>query len=380
MKRKVLFIAAHRPDRAPGQRFRFEQYFDHLASNGYEPTLSYLISERDDRVFYAPGGYLRKGGIFLRSFARRSLDALRASDYDIIFIFREAFLTGTTLFESLFDRSRAKLVFDFDDAIWLPNISEGNRALGWLKNPRKTEEIIAMSDMVFAGNPYLAEYASGFSDCVKIVPTTIDTEEYRPRTRVDAGPVCIGWSGSVTTIPHFEYALPALTEIKRRYGDRICFRVIGDGGYTNPALGIQGVPWRRESEVADLTAIDIGIMPLPDDAWARGKCGLKGLQYMALEIPTIMSPVGVNTEIVSSGTNGFLATATEEWVEALAKLVESTELRRQIGTAGRRTVLERYSTMSQRDNYVRYFDEVLAAKAPRRADGARSSSVSSTHA
>jgi glycosyltransferase involved in cell wall biosynthesis len=109
----------------------------------------------------------------------------------------------------------------------------------------------------------------------------------------------------------------------------------------------------------DLQEIDIGIMPLPDDEWARGKCGLKGLQYMALEIPTIMSPVGVNSEIIQNGINGFLADSEESWIENLARLIEQPSLRQRIGVAGRETVVQHYSVISQQSRYLQYFNALL---------------------
>lgn len=374
-RRKILFVAAHRPGRSPSQRFRFEQYLDHLAENGFEPMMSYLISESDDRAFYAPGHYATKAGILVKSAARRAADAIRATRCDIVFVQREAFMTGTTLFEWAFARSGARLVFDFDDAIWLPNVSSHNRMLGWLKDAGKTSRIIGMSDMVFAGNPHLAEYASAYNDRVRLVPTTIDTDEYRVRPGQGGPGVCIGWSGSPTTIQHFEHAVPALRELKRRFGERLRFKVIGDASYRNVELGVTGTPWRRETEVDDLVDIDIGIMPLPDDPWAKGKCGLKGLQYMALGIPTVMSPVGVNSEIVAHGENGYLASTTEQWVEVLSGLVEDAAARERVGMAGRRTVEERFSVASQRDVYLECFHEVLESH-PRTAvalEGARPS-------
>jgi glycosyltransferase involved in cell wall biosynthesis len=159
----------------------------------------------------------------------------------------------------------------------------------------------------------------------------------------------------VTTIKHLELALPFLRSLKARYGERITFKVIGDGRFADEGLGIRGQPWRAAEEVSDLTSLDIGIMPLPDDEWARGKCGLKGLQYMALEIPTVMSPVGVNCEIVHDGQNGFLAAEAGEWTEKLSRLIESSELRERIGRAGRETVKERYSVKVQRGRYLEYF-------------------------
>lgn len=150
---------------------------------------------------------------------------------------------------------------------------------------------------------------------------------YAPVPKHKSDKITIGWSGSITTIKHFEFALPVLRKLKEKYGDRLRFKVIGDASYTNEELGIKGIGWKREDEVKELSEFDIGVMPLPDDEWANGKCGLKGLQYMALEIPTIMSPVGVNTEIIKDGKNGFLASEINEWLEKTSRLIENSDLR-----------------------------------------------------
>ena len=136
-------------------------------------------------------------------------------------------------------------------------------------------------------------------------------------------------------------------------------KVIGDGTYRNDALEIHGIAWNKQDEVKELSEMDIGIMPLPDDPWARGKCGLKGLQYMALGIPTIMSPVGVNTEIIQHGVNGFLASDTEQWVDVITRLIENRELREQIGEAARKTVIDKYSVVANRQVYLNAFNQLL---------------------
>lgn len=355
----ILFIASHRLDRAPGQRFRFEQYFGHLERNGFRCELSHLVTEQDDAVLYRKGHYLDKARFVRRCHRKRRADLARMHEFDIVFIFREALMTRSIAFEKAFRRGGARIVFDFDDSIWLPNVSDANRRWAWMKDADKTSRIIALSDLVLAGNPYLADYARGYNGHVEVVPTTIDTDEYRPVERPAGGPVTIGWSGSITTIQHFQHALPFLRAIKERFGDRVAFRVIGDGTYREASLGIQGMPWRKDTELQDLAAIDIGIMPLPDDPWAKGKCGLKGLQYMGLGIPAIMSPVGVNTEIIQDGVNGYLADGTGEWVQKLATLVEDAELRRRIGAQARRTVEERYSVKAWRDRYLQLFNDLL---------------------
>jgi glycosyltransferase involved in cell wall biosynthesis len=358
--KKILFIAAHRKDRAPNQRFRFEQYFSYLETHGFHCELSSLISAEDDKPFYQSGNYLTKILIGLKALKKRFSDVNRRNDFDIIFIAREAFMTGSTFFETRFKNSKAKIVYDFDDSIWIEVISKNNKALAWLKDAGKTSRIIAMADLVFAGNAFLAQYAKPFNANVVIVPTTIDTDLYAPKVgrTPEKKQVVIGWSGSVSTVEHFEHALPVLQKIKEKYGNVIRFKVIGDGSYRNESLHIQGLPWKHDTEIFDLHEIDVGIMPLPDNEWTWGKCGLKGLQYMALEIPTIMSAVGVNRDIIQDGVNGFLATTEHEWIEKLSLLIESADLRNKLGKAGRTTVVDHYSVSSQKGRYLEYFEHL----------------------
>jgi glycosyltransferase involved in cell wall biosynthesis len=354
---KILFLTVHRPDRSPSQRFRFEQYINFLKENNYECTHFFLLDEKSDKTFYSRGKLISKFFIILKSALKLWKLSGRANDYDFIFIQRETFMLGTSFFEKRFSRSKAKLIFDFDDSIWLLDVSNANKAFAWLKNPNKTAEIISMSDVAVGGNPYLCDYARRFNKNVKLIPTTIDTVEYTNKGNKNTS-LCIGWSGSLTTLKHFDHAVPFLKKLKEKYGDKISIKAIGDKNYKNAGLNVISLPWKKEHEVEELSTFDIGIMPLPDDKWASGKCGLKGLQYMALEIPTIMSPVGVNSEIIQDGENGFLASTEQEWIDKLSRLIESKELREKIGKAGRKTVEQKYSIEAQKNNYLKLFQEL----------------------
>jgi glycosyltransferase involved in cell wall biosynthesis len=352
-QKRILFVSAHPRGFAPSQRFRFEQYVDFLADHGFETTFSPIVRPDEYPLLYAPGNTPRKARIFARGLATRLAQSLRRTGADAAIVQREAIQLGTTVFESALARSRAKLVFDFDDAIWLADASPANRRMAWLKRPGKASRLIALADQVWAGNGYLAGYARRFNADVQVVPTTVDTERHRPPPhRPVDGPVCLGWTGSPSTIKHFELVVPVLLRLRERFGERINFRVIGDGLYRNEVLEISGLPWREETEIEDLSAIDIGLMPLPNDEWAKGKCGLKALQFMAMELPVVTSPVGVNTEIVQDGVNGFLASDDDEWFERVSELIESAQLRTEIGRAARRTVVEHYSVASQREHYL----------------------------
>lgn len=358
--RKILYIVPHRYGRSPGQRFRCEQYLEFLAQHNFEITYSNLITEKEDTTFYTKGKYFAKFILLLKYISRRYKDIRRASDFDIIFIYREAFFLGTTYFEKQIAKRNKNIIFDFDDSIWLNDVSHGNADLKWLKRSTKTADIIKLSKMIFAGNNYLASYASSFNKNIKIIPTTIDTEYHKKNHENKKNhEICIGWTGTSTTLKHFETSISALKKIKQKYQTNVYFKVIVDFPYQLDILELKAIGWSKNTEIADLCEFDIGIMPLPDDEWSKGKCGFKGLQYMALEIPTIMSPVGVNSEIIQDSENGFLASTEDEWVEKLSLLIESPELREKMGKAGRQTVVEKYSVDSQKHNYLHYFNELL---------------------
>jgi glycosyltransferase involved in cell wall biosynthesis len=360
-RKRILYIVQHRFNRSPGQRYRCEQYMAALEAAGFECVYSPLQvnSKEDDELYY--GTYFQKLMLFTKGAFRRMKDVIRANKFDIVFIYREAFMTGTTVFEKLVKRSGAKIVFDFDDAIWKHDISEGNKGLGWLKRPEKTDDIISLADLVFAGNEYLAQYARRFNKEVVIIPSTIDLDYYRVPPKVSSDNiVTIGWTGSLTTIEHFKTIIPVLKSLKEKFADRIAFKVLGVPQYVNAELGIQGIKWTHETEVRETASFDIGIMPLPDNEWSRGKCGMKGLQYMALEVATVMSAVGVNKDIIKDGENGFLTSSDEEWVEKLSLLIDSKDLRNKLGKAGRKTVEEKYSSAAIKNQYLRYFEELVA--------------------
>ena len=357
--KKVLILCLHRPDRSPSQRFRFEQYLPYLEQQGYQFHFSYLLDAADDQIFYKPGHYLQKLRIVIQSSWKRWKETLLVKKYDLVFVQREGYMLGTAFFEKRMAR-KIPMIFDFDDAIWMQVVSDGNKKLSFLKNANKTRELIGASALVLAGNAYLADYALQYNKNVVIVPTTLDTDTHQPvKKNKQQEAVCIGWSGSFSTIPHFELAIPALKKIREKFGDRVYFKVYGDGRYQNKELGITGIAWSAEKELEELSEIEIGIMPLPDDEWSKGKCGFKGLLYMSMSIPAVMSPVGVNKEIVQHGINGFLPANDEEWVNVLSALIEDAAKRKLIGEAGRKTVEERYSVEAWKGKYQKLFDELL---------------------
>ena len=214
--------------------------------------------------------------------------------------------------------------------------------MSYLKFPGKTATICRRARQVMAGNRYLADYATRLSDAVTVIPTTIDTKLYRPelhRPRVGAS-VTIGWTGSHSTLRHLERLVPALSELARTHPFRLV--VVGAEAPDVPGAEVVSRHWTAETEVEDLSDIDIGLMPLSDEPWTRGKCGLKVLQYMGLGIPAVVSPVGVNTEIVAHGENGLVANRDAAWVDHLKTLMNDSGCG--VGSAPKRARPSRHAT------------------------------------
>lgn len=358
MKRnkKILFVAHHRLDRSPGQRYRFEQYFSYLSENGVSCELANIISEKDDQILYNSYNYIKKGLIAINAYRKRFLNYKNIKNYDLIVLYREAVLTRSIVFEKLFASSGVPLVFDFDDAIWIKDVSKVNRSISFLKNEKKIEKILPLCTHVTCGNDYLKNYALKFNSNVTILPSTVNTDLYKPMNlNGHSGKVKIGWVGSHTTIKHFQKIINVYKLLKKKYGDKISFKVIGDPNYKNEELNIVGVPWDNNTEVELFNSFDIGVMPLPRDNWTEGKCGMKGLLYMSTGKPAVVSNIGVNNDIIENGVNGFLCNGEDQWYNVLSELIENDKLRKQIGDQGRKTVVNKYSTLSQRDNYLNLY-------------------------
>lgn len=339
----------------PSQRFRFEQYLEPLRAHGIACEVRPLLDPETAKILYRPGFLGQKAGLVLRGALARLRDLAEARRFDVVMVHREAYPLGYPLIERLLSWIGRPYLFDFDDAIYLSNTSQANRFIAPLKFAQKTAVIAAHASCVIAGNPHLADWARAYNPRVRVIPTTIDTQRYTPQPKATGGPVCVGWSGSVTTIEHLRPLSGVLRRVQARYGVRL--RVLGDPRFTIEGAAVESLPWQEATEVADLAPLDIGIMPLPDEEWARGKCGLKALQYMGLGIATVMSPVGVNAEIAAGGA-ARLASTDAEWEATLGQLIEDATARRTLGAAGRARVVERYSIEA---NVPRYVEAIRAA-------------------
>lgn len=353
---RVLALVPYPERRAPGQRFRIEQWAPLMRVEGIEVTVSPFLDDGGMDVLYRRGHAPAKIASVLRGHARRVGQVRALGEFDVAYVYREATLVGPTWVERAVAR-RLPLVYDFDDAIYLPAASAANARMRFLKDPGKAATLCRLAAHVTAGNEHLAAFARRHAARVTVMPSTIDTASYRPAARAPSARPVIGWTGSPTTIPYLAALLPALRRLRERMDFEL--RVVG-GTLEDEALDVVCVPWRAESEVDDLRAMDVGLMPLADDEWTRGKCGMKALQYMALGIPAVVSPVGVNTAIVRPGVNGMHARTDDEWIDSLLELGRDPLLRERLGRAARRTVEEEWSASVHAPRMARVLRETAA--------------------
>lgn len=329
---KIAFLAT-RADK-PSTRFRISQYFDFLEASGISPSLL----------------------IFPVHFWNRLPFYLSLRAYDIVVVSRKL-LTAPEIF--LLKKCAPHLFFDFDDAIIYKdsNQKEIKRSESAWKRFKK---IISFSHTVLAGNDYLKAMALPFSTNVHILPTPVDTDRYQTRIVESLNParLTIGWMGSASTLFYLKQILPALETLYRKY-PFIQLKIVANDFFTHPFIPVIKKPWAFEDEVRDLQSFDIGVMPLTDDVWARGKCGLKLLQYMACGISSVCSPVGVNAGIIENGVNGFHASSPEEWILRLDQLIQNPSLRREFGIRARKKAVEEYSVKVNGEKLIRLFKKAL---------------------
>lgn len=353
--KKVAFIVPYPVGEAPSQRFRFEQYFVYLEEANIQYEIFPFLSLSTWEILYKPGNTFIKITGIINGFLRRCLLMFQLGKYDFVFIHREVSPIGPPIFEWIIAKVfRKKIIYDFDDAIWLPNTSENNKIVAGIKWHSKTSSICKWAYKVSCGNDYLCKYALAYNPNVVLNPTTIDTNNLHNQTKNQQSnlPV-IGWTGSHSTIEYLDDIIPIIAELEKKYAFK--FVVISNKKPNYNLESLEFVAWQKETEIDDLIQLNIGIMPLRKDAWSEGKCGFKALQYMSLGIPAIVSPIGVNKKIVTHKVNGYLVNNDEEWKQALEDLLQNVSERIAMGTQARLTIENNFSVNSNKKNFLALF-------------------------
>ncbi|MBC7818726.1 MAG: glycosyltransferase family 4 protein, partial [Planctomycetaceae bacterium] len=339
----------------PSSRFRVLQFVPHLQRLGHECL---VLPSRPDKYASWPLLGFRLSGVIKRRNRRADLAALERWSPGVVVLERELFSDATIDLEQALRRIARRLVLDIDDGLF---------AL----NRRKFEMLCGLTDHVIAGNDLLATRVQTINPRVTVIPTCVDLEKYSRisnlKSQISNPPLILGWTGTAANIEYLEILREPLKQVAREFP--IELRVIAESdrplrrlGFNRDGIPTRSIRWSEATEVADLGAFNIGLMPMPDTDWTRYKCGLKILQYMAAGIPAVASPVGVNSQIIHHGQNGWLATTPDEWTFVLRQLLSDPNRYDSVVSAARITVAENYSVQVQLPRLVACLEGVCAGQ------------------
>jgi len=334
---KILSLNRYGPLGA-SSRVRFYQYFPYLETQGIKVTVSPLLGDNYIKDLYA--GKPRKFGFVVKSYLQRVRYLFKTQNFDLIWIEKELLPWFPAWGEKALFCLGVPYVIDYDDAIFHRYNLHSDFLVRALLG-RKIDTVMRHASLVTVGSDYLWDYARKAGAVrVEYLPSVIDLNRYSLIAPAKNATFCIGWIGSPVTSHYLHLVQPALQELCNGGSSRLV--LVGSG-----KIGLNGVPleirsWSEETENKDIQDFDVGIMPLPNNPWERGKCGYKLIQYMASGRPVVASPVGVNQQIIDNGVNGFLASTQSEWIHALETLRTNKSLRESMGKAGRKKVEARY--------------------------------------
>jgi glycosyltransferase involved in cell wall biosynthesis len=353
-KGTILFLTRY--DRlGASSRYRFFQYIPYFESNGISCTVSPLFDDDYLRKLYETG----RGGLapLIKAFNKRIKTLLGAKKYDLIVIEKEILPFFPPIFEKMFARMGVPYIVDYDDAIFHQYDQHHNVLFRTLFRD-KIATVMRCAALVIAGNNYLADYARNVgAKWVEILPTVIDLTKYPQKKTWDSTSFTVGWIGSPSSSAYLRLANRALNIFCSRREARVL--LVGSGRMELTGVPMEVHQWSEESEIQEILQFDVGIMPLPDNGWARGKCGFKIIQYMACGIPVVASPVGENVKIVEHAVNGFLPVSTDDWVTALDDLFLHPHKIHQMGIAGRTRVEKNYCLKVTAPQFHRFLETAL---------------------
>jgi len=348
---KVLALASY-PMEAACTRYRVEQFVQPLAQRGITVTVRPFIDSDLFARLYQQRSWLRTALGLTKSGLLRLRDVVAAANADVVLVQREAMLIGPPIIEWLTTRVlRRTMVLDLDDATYVPYTSPTyGRVAKAVKFFGKTDDLIRWSRIVVCGNQTIAEYVSSKGARVEIIPTVVDLKRFRPNRSRDASMPVLGWVGSHSTFPFLESILPALTELAKSYSFKLKIVGSGQASVSIPGVEVENLEWSLQREIEDFRSVDIGLYPLnADNNWTMGKSGFKAIQWMAVGIPYVATPIGAAAQIGEPDVTHYFANTPAEWIAKLQLLLSDAEKRRAMGEAGRKYALENFDLNAQAD-------------------------------
>jgi L-malate glycosyltransferase len=356
--KRILVICPAPEEVYPSQRLKYEQYFGHWRENGYDITIAPFMSMSLWSVIYKKGYYLTKITLTLWGYLRRVYDIIRSPFYDLVYVHLWVTPFGASAYERLLKLANPHIVYDIDDAVYKGHKSKSNWFIGWMKGKKKIFTLMKIASHVIVCTKYLEEEALKYNTKVTDISSTFDTERFTPVESYEVeDKVCLGWTGSHSTIPFLHLLDKVLLELASKYDYKLM--VVCDVDFELDGVEIENIRWTEENEVSDLHKMNIGLYPTPTEEWVLGKSGLKALTYQSCAIPCVATAFGSNLENIRHGENGMLANNNEEWVDSISKLIDSKELRGKIGKAGRENVMNNFSVDANKSVYLNILNSVV---------------------
>jgi len=355
---KVLLLTRAPLHINPSQRFRFEQFLPFSCENGIDFMIKPFFDANSWANLFKKGIFFSKSTSIIFGLLKRYSILPTLYKYDYVYIHRETAPVGPPIFEWLMAKVfKKKLIYDFDDAIWIPTSSDVNPFAAKIKCNWKVSKICSYSHIVTVGNSFLASFAKKYCSDVRIIPTIVNTENHHNRIKnQNDTPIVIGWTGTFTNFYNLEIILPYLSTLKKKYNFN--FLIIADRNPDFKSIDYEFTKWDLNTEIDDLLKINIGIMPLKNSDFEMGKCAFKAIQYMSLGIPAVVSAVGANKKVVDHEINGYLIENEVDWLNKLEHLLNNLQLRTDIGLNARKKIIAEYSVNSCKSDFYNLFNKI----------------------
>ena len=362
-KKRILILCPYPEDKAPSQRLKFEQYYDHFREAGYELTISPFMSTAFWNVVYKKGHFFQKAIYTLAGYARRVRDLFRVRQYDIVYIHLWVTPLGAPIFERAVTALSRKMLYDIDDLVYLKNLkSKATPLISKLKGVQKPLYLMRKADHVITCTPYLDKFARQLNPNTTDISSTVDTVAYKARTdySLREEKLVLGWSGSLSTAKFLHVLDKVMQELTKHLDFKLL--VLGDREFAIEGVDVEAYDWEKTIELSTISRFDIGLYPLPDEEWVYGKSSLKAIQYMAMGIPTVATAIGTNFRVIEDGENGFLVNNQDEWIQTLRRLAEDEKLRRLVGEKARAKVITHFSIDANKNVYIDILNRLTASE------------------
>ena len=364
IKKKILIICPYPEGQAAGQRLKYEQYFDYWKLKNYELTVSSYFGLKAWKILYKPGFFFNKFLSIIYGNLQRIKEVFLLNQYDVIYIFMYVTPLGSTFFERLFRMFGKKIIYDFDDSIHLKENYKYHTSLnpfvGFFKRPNKSKYLIKYSNHVIISSPFHYEYCYKFNkykSCTYI-PCSLNTNYFFPLKKNISfqKTINIGWTGTFSSRQYLDSIRNALIRLNKI--TKFNLIIIGNFEYSIPGINVQLIEWNKEYEIQDLQKIDIGIYPLIKNNWTLGKGGLKAIQFMALEIPTVATDFGNTSNVIKNNVSGILVNNEDEWISSLTYLINNPKERLRLGQNARKEIIKNFSLEALKSKYQEILDRI----------------------